>query len=137
MALDFQGRPGDETATAFCVPILERVLERYPTSLAPKDAGMLTRAPTSEATTPHAPPDVEAYELVALVLTRTREMATDIFVSQSSKCLTSYLNRGIQRCLQRFFFLFIAPLQQHSCPPQLLFHPRHSRALAIVHVNVS
>eukprot|EP00752_Nemacystus_decipiens_P007578 g6771.t1 len=73
------GRPGDETATAFCVPVLERVLERYPTSLAPSKAAsaeMPARAPASEAATP--PPEPESYEPVALVLTRTREMAADI-----------------------------------------------------------
>eukprot|EP00903_Cladosiphon_okamuranus_P006073 g5986.t1 len=72
------GRPGDETATAFCVPVLERVLERYPTNLAPKvqSSEMSAMAPTSEAAVPS--PDAQVYELVALVLTRTREMATDI-----------------------------------------------------------
>lgn len=80
----YQGRPGDETATAFCVPILERVLERYPTCLAPK-AGSAevspARAPASEAATPPRA-DAQVYQLVALVMTRTREMATDIAVSR-------------------------------------------------------
>ncbi|CAM9564916.1 unnamed protein product, partial [Scytosiphon promiscuus] len=56
------GRPGDETATAFCVPVLERVLERYPRSL----------ANDSESA------EEERGRLVALVLTRTRDMAADI-----------------------------------------------------------
>lgn len=80
----FQGRPGDETATAFCVPILERVLERYPAGLARKDAvaDVSARVPASEGTgTATPPPDAQVYELVALVLTRTREMAADIAVS--------------------------------------------------------
>lgn len=41
---------------------------------------MSASAPASDAATP-PPPEPQAYELVALVLTRTREMAADIAVS--------------------------------------------------------
>ncbi|CAM9907529.1 unnamed protein product, partial [Ectocarpus sp. 4 AP-2014] len=62
-------RPGDETATAYCVPILERVLERYPQPLC-GDGEQAARAPVTTA--------ADQYEVVALVLTRTRDMASDV-----------------------------------------------------------
>ncbi|CAM9905963.1 unnamed protein product, partial [Ectocarpus sp. 8 AP-2014] len=72
-------RPGDETATAYCVPILERVLERYPHPLC-GDCEQAARAPAPSGSGGGActAADQEKYEVVALVLTRTRDMASDV-----------------------------------------------------------
>ncbi|CAN0237874.1 unnamed protein product, partial [Ectocarpus sp. 13 AM-2016] len=72
-------RPGDETATAYCVPILERVLERYPQPLC-GDGEQAARARASSGSGGGActAADQEKYEVVALVLTRTRDMASDV-----------------------------------------------------------
>lgn len=73
-----QARPGDETATAYCVPILERVMERYPQPLC-GGGDQAARTPASSGSgAPTA--GQEKYEVVALVLTRTRDMASDVTV---------------------------------------------------------
>ena len=116
----FQGRPGDETATAFCVPVLERVLERYPASLPlplpPKEGGsaeMSASAPASDAATP-PPPEPQAYELVALVLTRTREMAADIAVSPLLLLFACTFSLSYKAPL---FFSFFLPCCRGKPPP--------------------
>lgn len=65
MPLAHQGCPGEETATAYAIPILERVLQRYPPSVPRPLEGSGKRY----------------LELQTLVLTRTRDMAATVTVS--------------------------------------------------------
>lgn len=69
-----QGRPGDETATAYAVPILERVLERC---------------------SPEAPRREGDVQLQALVLTRTRDMAANVSVRRVSTPCTGVFSRPV------------------------------------------
>lgn len=70
---------GDETATAFAIPILERVWEMYPPPMEPRQKPVWD-VEVQEEQAANAP----VVEVQALVLTRTRDVAASVTVRHLS-----------------------------------------------------